>query len=893
MPRLPYTSQIDARSGRVNNPTLPNAYDAESFGAGVGRGLQALGQGVGAIGDAAAAEAERRSNEEAANAIAGFDFTPRKLELQGKAPPDGSGYRASVLNDFDATTDAYASAIGNSAAARKFKDAMRRERLRLSEESAMYEAKSLADHNKRQADIGVSTLQNKVSVDPSQYSSAIEQMNAVIDARPGLSSMQKEAMKQEGVYDLGRRRFEGLLQNANTVDSAVAIEAELQSEGWASKIKPEDMFTLRNRVDSVKRGIATQLKSVAEGKINGLKDMNRSTTLIPASDLQDMVASANAAGDPKLVAEAFRIGRSESIKASTVKLPVATQRLKLEEAMAGMSSGGATGLPKRLADAVQNTASGSGVSAGFLSSLIKREYGSKLKGDATDYAAPTDVLGPNGLPSTSAVGVGQFIESTFLGLMRDPNVAASMGVNTSGMSDAGILELRKNPEVAVAAIAALAAQNQKVLENRLGRPVADAELYMAHFLGPDGALRLIEAYVQTPDMPAAGVLPKAAEANAGVFYRNGSAVPVSQVYDRIVRDFTSVPGRVAFDDVETYERIIDQTEKSLAQDPMLHSQIVGDERLPEPGAENYFSDMAAISRRVAAKHSIPMDKMKPLRQADAEVLSAQFANASADEAGRLLAEVAKMGDMAAPAIRQLGEKDPLLGYAGAVYLGVDPAAGAQILRGQKMVKENSAIMEQRGFTQSAVASEFTSAVGGALNGLAPGLQKQIYDAALAYAVADSSRGVQGPAYATGSIENAVRKVTGGIGQINGNPTLLERGVTADDAELIVGNATAGEWAKLSVSGTPPRFEDGTLAGPDQINDEVVLQAIGGGRYIVLTEDGKPLLDGASAQGSASPFVIKLDAKTAAEILPAIAKRGDQRVTVKNGVNFWLNKMRDK
>lgn len=893
MPRLPYTSQVDARSGRVNNPELSNAYNAEALGAGVGRGLQALGQGAGRLADAATAEVERQGAEEAANAIAGFDFTPRKLELQKKAPADGSGYRAAMLNEFDTTVGMHSSTLKSAAAASKFKAAMQQERMRLAQEGAVYEAATLQDYNKQQANVGLSTLQNKVFADPGAYGLAVGQMADVIDALPGVTALQKMNMKQEGQYDLARRRFEGLVQNASTLDAATSIGLELSSKEWADKLKPEDMFRLQERVDSTKRGIASQLKSVAEGKISSLRSMSDSTTLIPTEDIQDMQTSARLSGDPKIMAESMRIARSEAIKAETVKLPVAAQRMKLEAAKNRTLSSDA-GLPKRLSDAINQVSAASGVSPSFMAVLAKKEYGSKFKGDATDYGQPTDVKGADGKPSTSAVGVGQFIESTFLGLMRDPNVAASMGVNTSGMTDAEILDLRKNPEVSMAAVAALASKNQKVLENKLGRPVDDAELYMAHFLGAEGAVALISAYMQMPDTTAASVLPEAAKSNPGAFYRDGVGLTAAQVYENISRSFTSVPGRVAFDDARTYEMVLQKTEKALAEDPMTHAQTVGDVELPQPGSDNYFAAMAGIAQQVAAKHSIPMASMKPLRQADADALSAQLADGTADEAANMLASIATMGPMAMPAIKQLGEKDPVFGYAGQVYLNLDQGAGAQIIRGQKMLQENKALLEQNGFKPADVATEFSSAVGGALNGLDPKTRQQIYDASLAYAVASATRGVAGPVYKSGVIKDAVEKVTAGIGPVNGVPVILERGVTADDLDMVVSNATVGEWAALSQSGTPPRFSDGSLASSEQINDEVVLQAIGGGKYMVMTGDGLPLMDGAAAvENRREPFIISVDDVKITKMKEAILARGDIRPTIENGFRFWRDKMRDK
>lgn len=191
MPRFPYTSQVSALSGRSNTPTLRNAFDAEAMGAGVGQSMGNLASGVNDASNVVAEEALRAQREEAANAVAGFDFTKTKLELQTKAPADGTGYRDTVLNSFDQEVDTYASTLQDAGAAKKFKDAMREQRLRLSSEGAEWEFKTRETYNKQQADIGLNTIQNKVSVDPTFYDIGLTQLADVVDSRPGLTQLQK------------------------------------------------------------------------------------------------------------------------------------------------------------------------------------------------------------------------------------------------------------------------------------------------------------------------------------------------------------------------------------------------------------------------------------------------------------------------------------------------------------------------------------------------------------------------------------------------------------------------------------------------------------------------------------------------------------------------------
>jgi len=873
MPRLPYISQVSARTGRSDTPSLSNPFDASAMGADVGRALQGLGDAVGQGADVLANEIARQHKEEAANAVAGFDFTPTKLDLQTKAAADGQGYRQNVLNSFDQAVDSHASTLGSSTAAKQFKEAMRSQRLQLSEESAKWEFATREKYNKDQADYGLNTIQNKVATDPSAYDMGVQQMQDVIDARPGLTQLQRTAMKQEGAYDLSRRRFEGLLQNAKTPTELSAIEAELKSPAWADKMKPEDYYRTQERVDSAKKTLMGQAKSLAEAEVSSLKEMGRSTTIIAASDLNRARAAVRASGDFKLMSEMARLDRSEGIKSEIVKLPVAEQMRKAESAALAAKEGrGAAVLdvPADLAKTITNVSQGSGVSAGFIAALVKREYGAKLNGPNPDYGAPTSIVGPDGKPTSSAVGVGQFTNTTFLNLMRDPNVAATIGVNTSALTDAQLLDLRKNPEVSVAAIAALAVQNQKAMQQFLGRPVDDAETYMAHFLGASGAVSLIKAYQQTPDVPAASILPDAADANKPVFYSNGKALSVGDVYNNIAKDFTATPAKVAFEDQDTYKRIIDATEKAIKEDPMSHAQSVGLMSLPSLQDEGGFQAMGRAATQVADYYNIPRDKMKPFKQADADIINKKLEDGNSDQALQIMASVAQMGAAAPAAIRQLGEKDPLYGYAGALYLQTGPSVAGDIIRGHKLLKENPKLLETAGFKSETVIANFAAHTEGALNGIEPSMQKQIYEAALAYTAYQAGKGSASPKYDSEALNAAVDKVIGPIGRVNGVRTLIPLGLDEATVGNAVSNMKIRDWAHIADSAMPPRHRDGSLANDSELADEAVLQAIGANRYVVMDASGSPLTTGRKdASGRLENFTVTLEPDT----IKRISSRG--------------------
>ena len=81
-----------------------------------------------------------------------------------------------------------------------------------------------------------------------------------------------------------------------------------------------------------------------------------------------------------------------------------------------------------------------------------------------------------------------------------------------------ILGLRKDAALSAALAVEYARINKKEIEQALGRPAGNAELYLAHFLGATGAAVLLQAVAQNGDAVGAVLLPRAAAANRAVFF---------------------------------------------------------------------------------------------------------------------------------------------------------------------------------------------------------------------------------------------------------------------------------------------------------------------------------------------------------------------------------------
>jgi hypothetical protein len=88
---------------------------------------------------------------------------------------------------------------------------------------------------------------------------------------------------------------------------------------------------------------------------------------------------------------------------------------------------------------------------------------------------------------SSATGLGQFLDQTWLDLIR-----AYRSDLMKGRSQEAILELRRDGTIAREITAVFMEKNAAILKKR-GLPVTPATLYLAHFAGPAGAVAILSA----------------------------------------------------------------------------------------------------------------------------------------------------------------------------------------------------------------------------------------------------------------------------------------------------------------------------------------------------------------------------------------------------------------
>jgi hypothetical protein len=184
---------------------------------------------------------------------------------------------------------------------------------------------------------------------------------------------------------------------------------------------------------------------------------------------------------------------------------------------------------------IRRAASATGIDFGFLLHTARRESGFNTLAHA---------------PTSSAAGLFQFVEQTWLSTLKRHGAAHGYARYADLIAETGdgrfyvpqgetarkvVMDLRYDPHAAAVMAGELASDHAAYLRGRVGREPTGGELYAAHFLGPQGSARLIEAYNSNPNLTAAGLFPEAASANHNVFYRGGRALSVAEVYADLSR----------------------------------------------------------------------------------------------------------------------------------------------------------------------------------------------------------------------------------------------------------------------------------------------------------------------------------------------------------------------
>src|SRR5262245_36659567 len=183
--------------------------------------------------------------------------------------------------------------------------------------------------------------------------------------------------------------------------------------------------------------------------------------------------------------------------------------------------------------------------------------GAARTGTGFDYLVKTaqreSALDPNAKAKTSsASGLFQFVDQTWLGLIKTEGDKHGLGAYAGAISERGgtygvddpklrgeILALRQDPKVSSVMAGVLTQKNRETLVAALGREPNASDLYVAHVLGAGGAQSLIRTAKSAPAQSAAADFPDAAAANKPILFdRRGRARGEAGVYQILAAHHT-------------------------------------------------------------------------------------------------------------------------------------------------------------------------------------------------------------------------------------------------------------------------------------------------------------------------------------------------------------------
>jgi hypothetical protein len=218
--------------------------------------------------------------------------------------------------------------------------------------------------------------------------------------------------------------------------------------------------------------------------------------------------------------------------------------------------------------------------------------------------------------TSSAAGLFQFLDQTWMATLKQYGAKHGYGgfadliekgsdgrfrVDNANARRA-VMNLKLDPQASALMAGELTADHADYLRTRLGREPTGGELYIAHFLGPQASARLIEATRSQPNTAAASLFPEAAAANRPIFYRQGRANSVAELYANLTRSgpqaLPQVPPQT--EPAEYLHYVSSRGEDRRANQMALIEMILGD---LTPGSDPALGLGAGLGGRLGHKAS--------------------------------------------------------------------------------------------------------------------------------------------------------------------------------------------------------------------------------------------------------------------------------------------------
>lgn len=778
------------------------------FGSQVGSALQGLG---GQIEDSAGIFDQlqkQQRQQDVANLTANFDYTKRFLDNANAAGPGAKGFYAGTKVDFDNAVQEYTASIKDDKTRLAVQQNLMQKKPATVADAASHEITATQDLNTADANTALSTVQNKVRTDPTQFDSALTDGIGVINAQPGLNADTKLAMQTKYTSDLAGARFDTLTNAATTADGLASIRKDLESDQWQKRMSADEFKRQETNIDNqlthITAGQSAQVGAVLDdlGKRNG-----DPTKQIPIAELQAADPIITQFGTPTQKVQWAQI--------------VTQQNTYRQEA----------GLPPAV---VQQ----------------RRAVGEHEEGVQAQYAFVQDELqGSEGSAGRALANATTVEDATKAAIGYERPRGWSSAHPENGDNYAGRLanaqRLAKGTNITPAetdAMAYFTSQGWSVVQaaGLVGNLVGESNLRPGA-VGDNGISIGVGQWN--------GDRQKRFLAFVGDFHadNNSDISDAGQARNDARDKIIKAQQDAAQNDMMTYWAGVNNPPNGIQLQPL--------------GDDASFKQRGADALLVAQYANIAKTDATPLTKPEVTQMTQAIKDGSADDTLSLMSKLQLMGpDMAHAAYKQLGVTSPSFEYAAQVNEDT-PAVAAHIVRGQKMIDAQGSTqldtLSGNGGTGQTRQSDFNSVAGQALRGMNPNSVAAAQQAATAYYL--DTKGSAG-AYDSSAYQDAVRKVLPPVGNVNGQPTVLPPGVSSDEFNTALDGMTDADYVQFSMTKTPPFYMDGTQAKASDIAYEGKMRAIDdAGHYKIEMGDGGFLLTGRMiSNGVAEPYIFAPD-----------------------------------
>ena len=892
MQTLPYEiatpTQIDAGSlgGQIETPEVGNKE--------LGSSLKELGNTLQNGMDVLNRYNDEHKAQTVQSLIANFNYTPQFLQNKQNAPLGATGFAQDTTDDYEKTKNSYLDKIQDPEVKQKVALALTEQAKSYTNDATNFELNQTEQANKIATSDGLNTIINKTVSNPTpeNIESNISEGSKLIDATNGIDALTKEGMKQQlrkQMYDLSGSAISNTAQ-----DTLSSINARNAVEELKDHMSPNEYTSLQTMNHNKINSYTNRAVNAQVSQANNLLAMSNEGHTVD-ENLINQISNGEGGQAPEVQTQLNIIRNNNKLKQQTASMSTADLRnlAKAQQANAtGQPSPNGyvanTSLVKNIPNELYNSAikasSITGSNMGLIDAVIGHEYSKKdiLAGNYGKTASPyVDAHGVTHYPS--ATGLGQFINSTGLGMVNEyPNVIGSLmepplsGNQVANLSDKEKLDLRKNPQVAMGMIGLYTNELKQQASKILGRDVGDNEVYTCYVLGLGNGCKVLQNAQSNPyGSVLNSISAEQAEANKSLFYRDipkRTPKTNAEVAQELGFHLSISQAKSNYANTSFIQKQIDQREQNYNHDPIQYGIDRGltqtyDINNPNAGMQR-LNDINNIKNDIGDRDSKGNMFKEPTFFSDTEKqqLHDQLEDPNTPTSNKLnmLKSFSSINNYSQynKALKEIGEKDNAYTFAGNILNSTNipnkTALASQIIEGSSLLKANPTMAETYALNASNIDKAYKDTVGASLdnsarfNNSALGNMDAIKNTASALYVKQATTKDIGNFNAT-LYANCLNSAMGGtpnnksIGMINGDHTVLPSSVSEQDLQHFMYTVNTDDLARYSIDKTPAYILNYDGKPTPLTNDDIpslVPTFVGGDKngngsiYSLRTSDGK-------------------------------------------------------